>query len=151
MIWRYFWSWLSLTNTYKVSESKYQAGFGVIIFQANIPKPSCALYMWLSQRKPAYCSSHKHTYWKKKKFKNYVWNYACYWTGLGSSTLVLVLKYTYSRGHKKYTFRLVKMIVMLHTVHGLNGWHHLCSSIKASFCRLPNRKTIVIVQNYDRF
>ena len=30
-IWRHFWAWLSLTNAPKVSESKYQAGFGVII------------------------------------------------------------------------------------------------------------------------
>ena len=33
-----FWAWLSLTNTPKVSESKYQASFGVII-SAKIPKP----------------------------------------------------------------------------------------------------------------
>jgi len=31
LIWRHFLGWLSLTNTPKVSESKYQAGFGVII------------------------------------------------------------------------------------------------------------------------
>ena len=30
-----FWAWLSLTNTPKVPESKYQAGFGVIILGQN--------------------------------------------------------------------------------------------------------------------
>jgi len=30
-----FWAWLSLTNTHKVSESKYQAGFWVIILGQN--------------------------------------------------------------------------------------------------------------------
>jgi len=32
---RHFWAWLSLTNTPKVSESKYQAGFRVIISGQN--------------------------------------------------------------------------------------------------------------------
>ena len=32
---RHFWAWLRLTNTPKVSESKYQAGFGVIISGQN--------------------------------------------------------------------------------------------------------------------
>jgi len=31
-----FWVWLSLTNTPKVSESKYQAGFRVIISGQNL-------------------------------------------------------------------------------------------------------------------
>ena len=35
MIWRHFWAWLYLTNTPKVSESKYQAGFGMIILGQN--------------------------------------------------------------------------------------------------------------------
>ena len=35
MIWRHFRAWLSLTNTPKVPESKYQAGFGVIISGQN--------------------------------------------------------------------------------------------------------------------
>ena len=30
-----FWAWLCLTNAPKVSESKYQAGFGVIISGKN--------------------------------------------------------------------------------------------------------------------
>ena len=30
-----FWAWLSLTNAPKLSESKYQAGFGVIISGQN--------------------------------------------------------------------------------------------------------------------
>ena len=32
---RHFWAWLSPTNTPKVSESKYQAGFGVMISGQN--------------------------------------------------------------------------------------------------------------------
>ena len=35
LIWKHFWAWLSLTNAPKVSESKYQAGFGVIILGQN--------------------------------------------------------------------------------------------------------------------
>ena len=35
LIRRHFWAWLSLTNTPKVSESKYQVGFGVIISGQN--------------------------------------------------------------------------------------------------------------------
>ena len=35
MIWRHFWTWLCLTNTPKLSESKYQAGFGMIISGQN--------------------------------------------------------------------------------------------------------------------
>ena len=31
LIWRHFWAWLCLTDTLKLSESKYQAGFGVIM------------------------------------------------------------------------------------------------------------------------
>ena len=30
-----FWAWLCLTNAPKLSESKYQAGFGVIILGQN--------------------------------------------------------------------------------------------------------------------
>ena len=30
-----FWAWLCLTNTPKLSESKYQAGFGMIILREN--------------------------------------------------------------------------------------------------------------------
>ena len=32
---RHFWAWLCLTNALKLSESKYQAGFGVIIWDQN--------------------------------------------------------------------------------------------------------------------
>ena len=32
---RYLWAWLCLTNTLKLSESKYQAGFGEIILGQN--------------------------------------------------------------------------------------------------------------------
>ena len=32
---RHFWAWLCLTNTPKLSESKYQAGFGVMILGQN--------------------------------------------------------------------------------------------------------------------
>ena len=32
---RHFWAWLSLTNTPKVPESKYQTGFWVIILGQN--------------------------------------------------------------------------------------------------------------------
>ena len=35
MICRQFWAWLCLTNTPKLSESKYKAGFGVIIWGQN--------------------------------------------------------------------------------------------------------------------
>ena len=35
LIWRHFWAWLSLTDTPKVPESKYQAGFGVIVSGQN--------------------------------------------------------------------------------------------------------------------
>ena len=35
LIWRHFRAWLYLINIPKVSESKYQAGFGVIILGQN--------------------------------------------------------------------------------------------------------------------
>ena len=80
---------------------------------------------------------------------------------------------------KKCTFRLVKMIVMLHNYGrnktNLHSCHFivftylstsfyccymphrtwfkrlasLCRSIKLSFCRLPSRKNIVTIQNYE--
>ena len=37
LIWRYLWAWLCLTNTPKLSESKYQAGFGMIISGPKSP------------------------------------------------------------------------------------------------------------------
>ena len=35
LIWRHFWAWLCVTNARKLAESKYQAGFGVIILSQN--------------------------------------------------------------------------------------------------------------------